>query len=114
MNETDVRYSIKLSFEAIQLPPFRDILVLGRNAEHGTTGLTKILEMLAPGRFDTIDIHDRNVEAIFVSKQLLRKIPAERVVQALEKKVFPFVAEGELVRVDFKVDVTFNTIEYEA
>lgn len=113
MSDTEARHAIKLSFETIQLPPFRDVLILGRSAVHGRTGLSRALQLLAPDHFETIDIQEGNVEAVYISRQLLNKISQEKMIQALSKKVFPYVTEGELIKVDVKVDVVANTVEYE-
>lgn len=114
MVDTDARYTIRLTYETIELPPFHDILVLAKNAPHGKKGLARALEMLSPGMFEMIEIQDGAVEAIFVNKHLLTRIPREKIIAALAKKVFPVVVERELLRVDFKVDIVSNTIEYEA
>lgn len=114
MNDVEAKYAIKLSFETIELPPFRDILVLAKNAPHGKAGLGRALDMLAPATFETIDIKEGLIEAVFINRQILTRIPKDKIITALKKKVFPFVTERELIRVDFKVDIVSNTIEYEA
>ncbi|GAA4461117.1 hypothetical protein GCM10023093_05190 [Nemorincola caseinilytica] len=114
MSDTEAKYAIRLSFETIQLPPFRDILVLGKGAEHGRSGLARALQLLAPDHFETIDIQEGNVEAVYINRQVLKKISQEKMILALSKKVFPFVSEGELLKVDVKIDVSANTVEYEA
>lgn len=114
MIDTDTRYAIKLSFETVELPPFKDILILTKNAPHGKNGLSRALELLAPGTFEVIDVQEGLVESVFVNKQISARISHEKIIAVLTKKVFPFVVERELLRVDFKVDIISNTIEYEA
>lgn len=108
-----VRYTIDLNFEEVRLPPFQDILILGKNCPQGKIGLSKSFELLIPNEFEIIEIDDDKVEAIFVSRRIIKKIAREKIISVLTKKVFPFISEGELLRVSFKVNISFNTIEEE-
>ncbi|HEY9044374.1 MAG TPA: hypothetical protein VIN08_00675 [Ohtaekwangia sp.] len=108
-----LKYSINLSFEEIKLPPFRDILVLGKNSQHGKIGILKSFELLIPNGFELVEVNHENVEAVFVNKRILAKMPAERIVMILEDKVFPFVSDSELIKVDFRVTISYTNIEQE-
>jgi len=109
--ETALKYSITLRFEEIKLPPFDEILVMGVNSPHGKHGISKSFELLIPNGFEIIDIKEKFVEAVFVSKRILVKLPPEKLLKILSDKVFPYVSEGELVRVDLKVCISYNSIE---
>ncbi|MBB6499150.1 hypothetical protein [Pedobacter cryoconitis] len=111
MNERSIKYSINLNFEEIKLPPFQDILIVGKNSTQGKIGLTKSFEMLIPNGFETIDIIDERVETVFVNKHILKKMPAEKVLEILNKNVFPFISDGELIRVDFKINISIENLE---
>lgn len=113
MPDITMKYSINLSFGEVKFPPFQEIFVLGKNAQQGKIGLSKSLELLAPDTFQLVDVQEDTIEAIFVEKRLLRKLPAEKIIEILRVKVFPFVAEGELMRVDFKVNISYNNFEIE-
>lgn len=105
-------YSINLSFEEIKLPPFQEILVIGKNSQQGKIGISKSFELLIPNGFEVFDDIDcEKVEAVFVNKRILKKMPKEKMLIVLNEKVFPFISEGELVRVDFKVKISYNEIE---
>lgn len=110
MNVLDKTYTINLSFEEIKLPPFQDILILGKNSIQGKIGLSKSFELLVPNGFKAIDVNSKNIETIFVNKNILNKIPGEKVLQILEKNVFPFISQGELISVDFKVHISVKNI----
>ena len=106
-----MKYTIDLNFEQIKLPPFQDILILARNSPQGKIGLTKSFELLLPNGFELIDVEDELIEAVFVQKNILHKVPAEKVINILREYVFPFISEGELVKVDFNVKISVNHIE---
>lgn len=108
-----MKYSVTLSFEEIKLPPFQEILVLGKNSPHGKIGISKSFELLVPNGFEIIEIEDEKVEALFINKRILAKMPKEKIIKILKEKVFQFVSEGEILKVDFKVTISYSTIEQE-
>lgn len=107
-----LKYSINLSFEEIKLPPFQDILILGKNSHHGKIGILKSFELLVPNGFDIVEVDDEKVEAVFVNRRILAKMPKDKMLEVLRDKVFPFISEGELLKVDFRVSISY-TIEHE-
>lgn len=111
MKEPYLKYTVNLSFEEIKLPPFQDILVLGRNGNQGKMGLLKSFEMLVPNGFDLVEVQHPKVEAVFINKRILAKMPSARVLLILEDKVFDFVSEGELLKVNFRVKISMSEIE---
>ncbi|MBN9297546.1 MAG: hypothetical protein J0I41_11070 [Filimonas sp.] len=108
-----LKYAISLTIEAIRLPPFQDILILGKNAAQGKLGLSRSLELLTPNEFESVGINEECVEAVFISKRILKKITKERVLSVLRENVFKLVAEGELIKVEFKLLMSYNPIEIE-
>lgn len=108
-----IRYSISLTFEEIRLPPFQDILVLGKNSQQGKMGIFKSFEFLVPNGFEIIEIKDDKVEAIFVNRRILAKVPAEKIISVLKNSVFPYISEGELLKIDFRIAISYVTIEEE-
>lgn len=108
-----MKYSVSLSFEEIKLPPFQEILVLGKNSPHGKIGISKSFELLVPNGFEIIEINDDKVEAIFVNKRIIAKMPKDKIISILKDKVFKFVSEGEIIKVDFKVTISYSSIEQE-
>lgn len=114
MNEKNIKYSISLNFEEIKLPPFQDILIVGKNCSQGRIGLSKSFEMLVPNGFEVLEVTDERIEAVFVNKHILKKMPVKKVLEILEKNVFGFISEGELIRVDFKINISIEHLEITA
>jgi hypothetical protein len=111
--EKSLKYSVNLSFTEIKLPPFEDILVLGRHSPHGKNGIQKSFEFLVPNGFDVIETSHENVECVFINKRILSKMPKEKILKILTGNVFPFVSEAEIIKVEFRVTISLNTIEDE-
>ncbi|WP_044117676.1 hypothetical protein [Alkaliflexus imshenetskii] len=111
--DTSRRYSIQLSFEDIRLPPFEDILILGKKCPQGKVGVCKSFEFLIPNEFEAFEVDNDTVEAVFINKRVLKKIDKDKVMNVLRDKVFPFVSENEILKVDFKLKVYYESIEGE-
>lgn len=107
-----VRFTVSLSFEGIKFPPFEDILLLGKRCPQGKAGVSQCLNLLQPEIFELVEINDDpTVQAMLVNKRILKRMRAEKVVEILKDKVFPFIASGELVRVNFNVTIYSDGIE---
>jgi len=109
--EGQVNYQINLSFKEINLPPFEDILVVGNQSKQGRVGLSKSFDYLVPMSFDMVEIDDEDVAVVFISRKVLKKVPKDKVIRILKEKVFPFVSNDEILKVDFKISVTYESIE---
>jgi hypothetical protein len=103
--------SLDLSFEEIKLPPFQDVLIVGKHSPQGKIGLRKSFELMAPNDFKLIDCADDNVETVFISYHILKKIPEATLLNVLRERVFPFVSSNELVKVDLRLRIKINGIE---
>jgi hypothetical protein len=104
--DTTLKHSISITFEEIKLPPFQDILVLAKNSPHGIIGITKSFELLAPNGFEIIKVEHEKVEAVLINKRILAKICKEKVIEILREKVFVYISDGEILKVDFKVTIS--------
>ncbi len=98
-------FSIEIKMEEIKLPPFDEILVLGKNSSHGKMGIMKSFELFAPNGFEMIEVDHLLVDAVFVNRRILNKITKPAVLKILEDRIFPFISEGELLKVDFKITI---------
>lgn len=111
MKDSGKKYLVKLTFEEIKLPPFQEILILGTNCTQGKIGISKSCDLLLPNEFEMVGLKEGNIEAVLINKKILVKMSVEKVLKILREKVFPFVSEGELVKVDFRVSVSYDQIE---
>ena len=105
------KFSVQLSFEDIRLPPFEDILILGKKCPQGKIGVYKSFEFLVPNEFEAVEVEDEAVESVFINKRVLKKLSKEKVISILHEKVFPFVSENEILKVDFKLKIYYESVE---
>lgn len=109
----NLKYTVDLSYREIRLPPVDDILVLAKYSSHGMIGISKSFELLVPNGFETIEVTDEKIEAVFVNKRILSKVPLDVVLEILRERIFPFIAEGDILQVDFKVLITYPTFTHQ-
>ena len=48
---------------------------------------------------------------MLVNKRILKRMPAEKIIEILRERVFPYVTGDECVRVDFNVRILFDRVE---
>lgn len=106
-----VQHSISLTFEEINLPPFRDVLILGKQSPFGKTGIFKSFELLRPNMYELLEVEDQKVEAILIHKKILLKLSKDSIISLLQEKVFPYVTEEEILKVDFHIAVSHLIVE---
>jgi hypothetical protein len=111
MKNNNVKYSVNLTFEEIKLPPFEEILVLGKHSPHGKQGISKSFDLLIPNGFEILDSDHKNIDCVFVNKRILTKMPKEKILKILDNNVFPYVSEKEIIKVDFKVKISYTIVE---
>lgn len=114
MQETELKkYSINLSFEEIRLPPFEDVLILGKKSAQGKIGISKSFDFLVPNEFELFEINDKVVEAVFINKRILKKLGGDKIMPILQEKVFPFISESEILKVDLRLKIFYDSFEAE-
>ena len=108
-----MKFSVSLSFEGITIPPFEDILVFTSKCPHGKEGILGAFQLLAPERFELIEVQDQVAAMLLVNRKILKRMSADKVVEILRDNVFPYITRGEVVKVDFGVKISYDAIEGE-
>lgn len=91
------------------LPPFRDGLVLGRNAPIGSKAMRQALELLVATPFEPIEFdNDPVIQEILVRKTLLSRIPKEKLIDFVLKFIKPGMAADEILYLELDVQIQFE------
>lgn len=101
-------FNVTLSFEKAQLPPFNDILLLGRKSPIGMSGVKKSLDFLVPDNFEIVSMEDATVEAMVVNKSILKRLSIAKLIALLQESVIPYMSETEIMKVDISVRISFS------
>ena len=110
MLEPKTRYQVDLTFEEIKFPSFEDILLITRNGQYGKIGLIKSIELLVPNEFEPIPVDNSLVELLLVKKKIIKKMGKDNIIDVLEKHVFPYISESEVIKIDFKLKISYDSI----
>lgn len=106
-------YSVTLEFERTFLPPFRDILVVGKSCSLGANGLARSLELLVPNGYAMHQVDHPDVAAFVVNRSLLKRLSEEKIRSILESRVFPYMDKSEIIKVDLTVTVRYEAFDVE-
>ena len=105
------KFTVQLGFEEISLPPFEDILILGSKCSQGKIAVYKSFELLIPHEFEVFEFNGPVIEAVYINKKILKKLEKGKIFKILEEKVFPYVSETEILKVDFKLKFFYDSLE---
>ena len=108
MNE---KISLSLSFESINLPPFRDILIFSKNSNSSVLNISKSIALMSSDNFGLIEIDHENIEAVLINKKILRKIDQDQMIKILKQRIFPYIDKGEIIKVDLNLKISIDNIE---
>ena len=95
---------IHLHCSQFELPPIRDAVLVGRRAPVGAKALFQALEDMTPGLYELIQTDHPVIEAIIIRRSETRKIPKEKLIPLLLKRIAPFMDETDALRVE--IDIT--------
>jgi len=111
MKEKSRHYSLSLNFEDISLPPIKDILILGAKCPQGKIGVAKCFQLLAPDNFELIEIDHELVQGLIINKRILKRVPVDHIINILKREVFPYISEGDTVKVDINIVTYVDNIK---
>lgn len=99
---------IRVRLRALEMPPIKDGLVIGRDAAIGGEAMTRTLRLVSNEKFDRITLKDSIIEELIVRQAVLRKLGRERLIAFVMKRVKPIMAESELLLLDIEVELVLE------
>lgn len=93
-----------------QIPPFRDALVLGREASIGCHAVRRALTLLVKTPFAHIELDDEIISDILIRESLLRRVPQEQVIAFVLEHIKPLMGVEEIMQVDLDLEVTVSAV----
>lgn len=110
MTSESKNVKVSLSFEKTDLPPFKDILILGNKCPLGMNGVGQCLDLLVPDGFGRYEVEDEHVAAVLINRNITKRVSAEKILAILRNKVFPYVGGDEIIKVDFTVHISYDSV----
>ncbi len=97
---------VDLELSTFEIPPSGDILVLGKRCPIGQQAAKKMLDTVAPGQFELINVEDDLIEALLVKKYLFLRANKERLVNAVVEESKAIMGQDCMIRIRCEISVT--------
>lgn len=102
------QHSLKVRIKEFGIPPIHDGLVLGKSSPIGCAAIRKALELLVASPFEHIEVSDEIVGDILVRSTILRRIPRDKLVGFVLKRIKPLMGPDEILHLDLEAEVTLE------
>ena len=99
---------IRARVRALEIPPIKDGLVIGRDAAIGGEAMTRTLRLMTNEKFDRILLKDDMVQEIIVRTAVVRKIGQPQLIAFVLERVKPIMHETELLMLDIEVELVIE------
>ncbi|MGR8936048.1 MAG: hypothetical protein ACU837_16970 [Gammaproteobacteria bacterium] len=99
------KYVVKAHIREFTIPPVRDGLVLGRESPIGCVAMRRALELLIAAPFEYIEIEDDIVKDILVRQTLLRRVPADKLVDFVLRRIKPLMSSDEILYLELNAEI---------
>ena len=100
--------SIRVRLKALEIPPIKDGIVIGRDAAMGGDAMLRTLKLMTNERFERISVKDAVIQDVVVRSAVLRKIGQDRMLDFVMERVKPVMSENELLMLDIEVELTIE------
>lgn len=102
-NYRSAEISIRLS--EFEIPPMKDVLLIGKRAPIGPEAAKRMVDALSPEQYEIIPVHEGPLEALIVRKPLLNIIPREKLLSILMDEGLKITSENMLIKAQISVAV---------
>ena len=99
---------MRVRLRALEMPPVKDGLVIGKNAAIGGEAMTRTLRLMTNEKFERFVIKDEIVQEAIIRSAVVRKIGKDRLINFVLKRVKPIMAESELLMLDIEVELVIE------
>lgn len=106
MTDVQIKNGLVARITEYQIPPFRDALVLGREASIGCQAVRRALSLLVKTPFTHIEVDDEVIGDILIRENLLRRVSQERIITFVLEHIKPLMGVEEVLQVDIDIEVT--------
>ena len=100
--------SIRVRLKALEIPPIKDGIVIGRDAAMGGDAMLRTLKLMTNEKFERIALKDDMIQDVIVRTAVLRKLGAERLLAFVIDRVKPVMSENELLMLDIEVELVIE------
>lgn len=101
---------LRVRIKALEIPPVKDGLVVGRDAAIGGEAMTRTLRLMTTEKFERFALKDDVIQDVIVRSAVVRKLGRERVLKFVIDRIKPLMADTELLMLDIDVELVIEDI----
>jgi len=99
------RAEITLRLSEFEFPPMQDVLLVGKRAPIGPEAARRMVDALSPEQYEVLPLDHAVLEAAVIRKNLLRMVPAEKLLPFLLEEGGKIAHESAIVKAQVTVTV---------
>lgn len=103
-----IEKSLRVRLKALEIPPIKDGLVIGRDAAIGGDAMLRTLKLMTNEKFERLAVKDDVVQDVIIRVGVLRKLGEARLVAFVLERVKPLMTENELLMLDIEVELVID------
>lgn len=110
--EKNKTITLSMNITEFEMPPMRDVIVIGVAAPIGPEAARKMVEALSPEQYEVLIVEHEKVEALVVRKPILQLIDKSKLVSEILEEVSKIMTPKIVLRISLNVSLnitkTFN------
>jgi len=103
-NEKKRKIMLDMTLSTFEIPPAGEILVLAKHSPIGPQAAKRMLDTVAPGQFELVQLENDLIEAMLVKKYLFLRADKESLIEAIIEESGTIMSPQCMITI--KCDVT--------
>ena len=99
---------IRVRLRALEIPPIKDGLVIGRDAAIGGEAMLRTLRLMTHEKFERITLKEEIIQEVIVRTSVLKKLGRERLIEFVLNRIKPIMSDTELLMLDIEVELVIE------
>ena len=100
---------IRVRVKALEIPPIKDGIVIGRDAAIGGEAMVRTLRLMTHEKFERFTLpKDDIVQDVILRSSIVRKLGKDRVLKFVIDRIKPVMTETELLMLDIDVELVIE------
>ena len=100
---------IRVRVKALEIPPIKDGIVIGRDAAIGGEAMVRTLRLMTNEKFERFTLpKDEIVQDVILRSSVVRKLGKDRVLKFVMDRIKPVMTESELLMLDIDIELVIE------
>jgi hypothetical protein len=99
---------LRVRVKALEIPPIKDGLVIGKDAPIGGEAMVRTLRLMTNEKFERIVMKDDVIEDVIVRAAVLKKLGRDRLVTFITNRLKPLMTENELLMLEMNIELVIE------